>query len=88
MSFALVSGENRAFQKDSAGEMRMMRDMIQKFPRKRLSCGPLFFSKKLQKSREMSNFTAFCGGLEGDRTLDLCDANAALSQLSYEPVFV
>ena len=28
------------------------------------------------------------GGLEGDRTLDLCDANAALSQLSYEPVFV
>ena len=25
------------------------------------------------------------GGLEGDRTLDLCDANAALSQLSYEP---
>ena len=64
----------------------MMRDMIQKFPRKRLSCGPLFFSKKLQKSREISNFTAFCGGLEGDRTLDLCDANAALSQLSYEPI--
>ena len=26
------------------------------------------------------------GGLEGDRTLDLCDANAALYQLSYEPV--
>ena len=26
------------------------------------------------------------GGLEGDRTLDLHDANAALSQLSYEPV--
>ena len=25
------------------------------------------------------------GGLEGNRTLDLCDANAALSQLSYEP---
>ena len=64
----------------------MMRDMIQKFPRKRLSCGPLFFSKKLQKSREISNFAAFCGGLEGDRTLDLCDANAALSQLSYEPI--
>ncbi len=66
----------------------MMRDMIQKFPRKRLSCGPLFFSKKLQKSREISNFTAFCGGLEGDRTLDLCDANAALSQLSYEPKLI
>ncbi len=26
------------------------------------------------------------GGLEGDRTLGLCVANAALSQLSYEPV--
>ena len=28
------------------------------------------------------------GGLEGDRTLDLCVANAALSQLSYKPVSV
>ena len=27
------------------------------------------------------------GGAEGDRTLDLCIANAALSQLSYRPVF-
>ena len=27
------------------------------------------------------------GGLEGDRTLDLRVANAALSQLSYEPIF-
>jgi hypothetical protein len=26
------------------------------------------------------------GGAEGDRTLDLCIANAALSQLSYRPV--
>ena len=26
------------------------------------------------------------GGLEGDRTLDLRVANAALSQLSYEPI--
>ena len=25
------------------------------------------------------------GGLKGDRTLGLCVANAALSQLSYEP---
>ena len=25
------------------------------------------------------------GGAEGDRTLDLCIANAALSQLSYRP---
>ena|GEM_PF-2335463 len=28
------------------------------------------------------------GGPEGDRTLDLCIANAALSQLSYRPVFI
>ena len=27
------------------------------------------------------------GGLEGDRTLDLTDANRTLSQLSYEPVY-
>ena len=26
------------------------------------------------------------GGLEGDRTLDLTDANRTLSQLSYEPI--
>ncbi len=26
------------------------------------------------------------GGAEGDRTLDLCIANAALSQLSYRPI--
>ena len=29
---------------------------------------------------------ALCGGPEGDRTLDLRVANAALSQLSHEPV--
>ena len=28
----------------------------------------------------------FVGGLEGDRTLDLTDANRTLSQLSYEPL--
>ena len=28
------------------------------------------------------------GGLEGDRTLDLTDANRTLSQLSYKPVWV
>jgi hypothetical protein len=30
--------------------------------------------------------TFFNGGPEGIRTLDLCDANAALSQLSHEPI--
>ena len=31
---------------------------------------------------------AFCGGPKGDRTLDLRVANAALSQLSYEPKYL
>ena len=30
---------------------------------------------------------SFFGGLEGDRTLDLTDANRTLSQLSYEPEY-
>jgi hypothetical protein len=30
---------------------------------------------------------SYDGGPEGIRTLDLCDANAALSQLSHEPTF-
>ena len=36
----------------------------------------------------MGNKFGLCcfGGLEGDRTLDLRVANAALSQLSYEPI--
>ena len=34
----------------------------------------------------MQKHPGIFGGLEGDRTLDLCDANAALSQLSYEPL--
>ena len=37
------------------------------------------------KNARKAGFIHF-GGLEGDRTLDLCDANAALSQLSYEPI--
>ena len=43
--------------------------------RKRLGCGPINILKKLQKSREIIDFTAFYGGLEGIRTLDLSDAN-------------
>ena len=37
------------------------------------------FLKKVEKSREMINFTAFYDGLEGDRTLDLCDAKSHLN---------
>ena len=34
-------------------------------------------------------FGLYCfGGLEGDRTLDLSDANRTLSQLSYEPMLL
>ena len=40
-----------------------------------------------QKSREISDFTAFFdGGPGGIRTLDLSDANRTLSQLSYRPL--
>ena len=35
----------------------------------------------------VSKLVSSYGGLEGDRTLDLCDANAALSQLSHEPMY-
>ena len=41
----------------------------------------------MQKCREIIDFTALSGGLEGIRTLDLSDANRTLSQLSYEPVW-
>lgn len=36
--------------------------------------------------RIVSKLRCFFGGREGSRTLDLCNANAALSQLSYAPV--
>ena len=50
--------------------------------------GPGFeMPRKVQKCREIIDFTALSGGLEGDRTLDLRVANAALSQLSYKPKY-
>ena len=52
---------------------------------KRLVRRPCTFLKKLQKDREITDFTVFSGGDEGDRTLDLTDANRTLSQLSYAP---
>ena len=59
--------------------MRMERGVLSESAQKRPSYRPATFSKKLQKSREISNFTAFYGGLEGDRTLDLCDAKRHLN---------
>ena len=40
--------------------------------------------QKVQKCCEIIYFTALSDGLEGDRTLDLRVANAALSHLSYK----
>ena len=61
--------------------------LVRETGRKRLSYRPTIFAKKLQKSREIINFTAFCGGPNRDRTDDLTDANRTLSQLSYRPIF-
>ena len=48
---------------------------------------PPFLRKSCKKSREIYDFTAFCGGPNRDRTDDLTDANRTLSQLSYRPIF-
>ena len=48
--------------------------LVRETGQKRLSCRPAIFTKKLQKSREIINFTAFCGGPNRDRTDDLTDA--------------
>ena len=39
------------------------------------------------KKKDTQTGVFLFGGLEGDRTLDLTDANRTLSQLSYEPIF-
>ena len=44
-----------------------------------------YFCGQMKNHRQNGGDFPEIGGLEGDRTLDLCDANAALSQLSYEP---
>ncbi len=40
----------------------------------------------IKKHAPDTSEACFCSGPEGDRTLDLRVANAALSQLSYEPI--
>ena len=65
--------------------MRTERGLILQNCGKRLVRRPCAFLKKLQKGREIIDFTAFSGGDEEDRTLDLTDANRTLSQLSYAP---
>ena len=54
--------------------------LVRETGRKRLSYRPTIFAKKLQKSREIINFTAFCGGPNRDRPDDLTDANRTLSR--------
>ena len=54
--------------------------LVRETGRKRLSYRPTIFAKKLQKSREIINFTAFCGGPNRDRTDDLTDATRTLSR--------
>ena len=49
----------------------------------RLSKNAVFKHNKSLQTVELTGF--FSGGPEEDRTLDLCIANAALSQLSYGP---
>ena len=44
------------------------------------------FCKKLQKSRETCNFTAFPGGPDRIRTDDPHNANVMRSQLRYRPI--
>ena len=45
------------------------------------------FACQMLKQKATACAVAFFGGPGGIRTLDLCDANAALSQLSYRPIF-
>ena len=65
--------------------MRTERGLFLRNHGKRMVRRPCAFFKKLQKGREIDDFTAFSGGDEEDRTLDLTDANRTLSQLSYGP---
>ena len=44
-----------------------------------------FYAKQKNAAVFTAAFSNY-GGLEGDRTLDLTDANRTLSQLSYEPI--
>ena len=52
-----------------------------------IKCNPTCtFDFHYIKNQIPSWVSGFFGGLEGDRTLGLTDANRTLSQLSYEPV--
>ena len=86
-SYNARTGYQRSAKRECRQGLRIVRYHFFEKAGKRLSCGPAIFAKKLQKSRETYNFTAFCGGPNRDRTDDLTDANRTLSQLSYRPIF-
>ena len=56
------------------------RKVVKKYSRLWYYCG------QTKNHRQIGGDFSQNGGLEGDRTLDLSDANRTLSQLSYEPV--
>ena len=86
-SYNARTGYQRSAKRECRQGLRIVRYHFFEKAGKRLSCGPAIFAKKLQKSRETYNFTAFYGGPNRDRTDDLTDANRTLSQLSYRPIF-
>ena len=85
-SYNARTGYQRSAKRECRQGLRIVRYHFFEKAGKRLSCGPAIFAKKLQKSRETYNFTAFYGGPNRDRTDDLTDANRTLSQLSYRPI--
>ena len=86
-SYNARTGYQRSAKRECRQGLRIVRYHFFEKAGKRLSCGPAIFAKKLQKSRETYNFTAFYGGPNRDRTDDLTDANRTLSQSvwSYPP---
>lgn len=66
--------------------MRTKRRLFLRNHGKRLVRRPCTFLKKLQKDREITDFTVFSGGDEGDRTLDLLNAIQTRSQLRHAPI--
>ena len=79
-SYNARTGYQRSAKRECRQGLRIVRYHFFEKAGKRLSCGPAIFAKKLQKSRETYNFTAFYGGPNRDRTDDLTDANRTLSQ--------
>ena len=79
-SYNARTGYQRSAKRECRQGLRIVRYHFFEKAGKRLSCGPAIFAKKLQKSRETYNFTAFYGGPNRDRTDDLTDANRTLSR--------